>query len=113
MLLNAIMLVCPSCSHHDACRRLAYIDVQDFRKWCILAYECGYREDDVVLKLTEACDTSTSMLPATHVVACTEGVCIVWLAIEQTAKTITRWSSRALRLSGFVCKQTTCTQTMY
>ena len=76
--------------------------VQAFLKCCILAYECGYREDDVVLKLTEACDTSTSMLPATYVVACAEGVCIIWLALEQTAKSITRWSDRAPRF----CRRT-------
>jgi hypothetical protein len=70
--------------------------VQEFRSWCILAYECGYREDDMVLKLTEACDMATSMLPATQVTACAEGVCIVWLTIEQTAKTVTRWSQCAL-----------------
>jgi hypothetical protein len=68
---------------------------QDFRTWCILAYECGYREDDIMLKLTEACDMSSSMLPATHVVPCMEGVCIVWLALEQSTKDITRWSQRA------------------
>ena len=70
--------------------------LQEFLKWCILAYECGYAEDDVMLKLTEACDTSSSKLPASLVVGCTEGVCITWLTIEQTGKgNINRWSARA------------------
>lgn len=73
------------------------VAVAEFLKWCILAYECGYAEDDMLLKLTEACDTSSSKLPASQVVGCTEGVCITWLTIEQTGKgNINRWSARAL-----------------
>lgn len=73
--------------------------MQDFLRWCILAYECGYGEEDVRLQLTAACDASRSQVPATQVESCIEGACIVWLTLQQCSKAVTRWSERVPPLS--------------
>lgn len=84
-------------SEHGICtHQLAPDHLQMFLQQCILGYECGYREEDVMLKLTEACDASVSKLPATNIAACVEGVCIVWLALEQSGRSVVRWSQRVL-----------------
>lgn len=68
---------------------------QRFRTWTILAYECGFKEDDIALQLTAACDSSRSVLPAALVRPCLEGVCIIWLTLEQSARPVARWAKGA------------------
>lgn len=82
---------------------LLFTILQSFRGWCVLAYECGYREEDLLLKLTEACDTKSSPVPAASVPACLESVCLIWETLEQSAKPIKRWAKG-------VCSATSPTQ---
>lgn len=72
--------------------------MQVFCQSAILAYECGYSESDMLLKLTEACDTSTSFVRGDRVHACVECVCIVWITLEQAPTK--RWSTRTLFSTG-------------
>lgn len=89
-----------ACIHCMACAvtggDIGILSLQSFRGWCVLAYECGYREEDLLLKLTEACDNSESPIPAASVPCCLEGVCLIWETLEQSAKPIRRWAKGVL-----------------
>lgn len=66
--------------------------MQKFRGCCVLAYECGYREEDVALMFTELCDRGVCPVAASNVPQCMELACIVWETLEQSAKAVKRWS---------------------
>jgi hypothetical protein len=77
--------------------------VQRFRTWSILAYECGFKEEDIALQLTAACDLSKSVVPAALVMSCLEGICIIWLTLEQSARPVTRWAKGMLPAPRAAC----------
>jgi hypothetical protein len=95
---TGMIMVCYSCMTPWQCGN----QLQKFRSWSILAYECGYQEEDIALKLTEICDRGISPLHASKVPACIEGMCIVWETLEQSARPVRRWSQGAWSTSAWL-----------
>lgn len=94
-------MVCLSCVTSLGVSNAA-LWMQKFRSCCILAYECGYREEDMALMFTELCDKGACPIPASNVPQCMELACIVWETLEQSAKSVKRWSQGVATITLYI-----------